>query len=170
MAYNLSHQLHQWSAAFDGFYARSSPNMNLFDFRVGIVLKLHQKTACLMLEVPHPSHDDEYAAIVFMARQLLPTSVSSVRNSLTTQAAASFYMDTGAVAPLYFVAMNSANPSRRQDALTVLRSSRRPEGIWDGMLVAKIARRYLQLKKGGTQMEGGVPKVAEHFDFKAEGW
>lgn len=142
--------------------------MDTFDHRAGIVLKMHQKTASLMLEIPESSHDDDYAAIIRMARQLLPTRASSVENTAIRQAPATFSMDSGPIAPLYFVAVNSENASLKQEASMLLNSSRRDEGIWDGALVAKIARRYWQLKEAGTQMESGVPELAQHFDFKVE--
>lgn len=150
------------------FYTRSSTKLNSFDLRAGIALKMHQKTASLMLEIPHPTHDDEYAAIILMARQLLPTPTASVDNHSIRQAPASFSMDSGAIAPLYFVAAKCGNRSLRQEALTLLNSSRRLEGIWDGALVAKVARRYLQLKEAGTRMEKGVLELAERFEFKVE--
>ena len=142
--------------------------MDSFDYRAGIVLKMHQETASLMLEIPHPTHDDVYAAIIRMARRLLPTPASSVSNVSLRQAPAAFTMDSGAIAPLYFVAVNSGNASLRQEALTLLNSSRKHEGVWDGALVATIARRYWQLKEAGTQVDSGVPEVVEHFDVKVE--
>lgn len=125
--------------------------MDPFDSLAGIALKMHQKTASLMLEIPESSHDGDYAAIILMARQLLPKPVSIAGNTALRQAPATCTMDSGAMAPLYFVATNSRNPSLRQEALTLLRSPRRHDVIWDGALVARIVRRYWQLKEVGTK-------------------
>lgn len=121
--------------------------MDPFDSRAGIALKMHQKTASLMLEIPESSHDGDYAEIILLARQLLPKPVSIIGNTATLLAPATCIMDSGAMAPLYFVATNSRNTSLRQEALSLLTSPRRHDVIWDGALVARIVRRYWQLKE-----------------------
>lgn len=60
----------------------------------------------------------------------------------------SFSADLGIVPPLYVVATKCRNPVIRRQAIQLLRSSSRREGMWDSELVARIGTWIMDIEEG----------------------
>lgn len=71
---------------------------------------------------------------------------------------ASFSADLGIVPPLYVVATKCRNHSIRWQAIRLLRSSSRREGMWDSLLTAHIGEWVASIEEGGD----GSPTVRSH--------
>lgn len=67
----------------------------------------------------------------------------------------SFCLDMGFVIPLYTVASQAPEPSLRQEAITLLRSAPRQEGLWNSTLVANAAQRIMEIEEAeGARLVG----------------
>ena len=66
---------------------------------------------------------------------------------------ASFSADLGIVPPLYVVATKSRDRVLRRQAIQLLRSSARREGMWDSELVARIAMWVVDIEEEGEEQE-----------------
>lgn len=75
----------------------------------------------------------------------------------------SFAADLGIVPPLYVVATKCRDPWLRRQAIQLLKSSARREGMWDSELTSNIAIWVMQLEEQGVP-GGGGPTVPAAFD------
>lgn len=73
---------------------------------------------------------------------------------------ASFSADLGIVPPLFVVATKSRDRVLRREAIRLLRSSARREGMWDSELVARIAMWVVEIEEEGEEEE--FWKLQEH--------
>ncbi|KAL1839196.1 hypothetical protein VTJ49DRAFT_1785 [Mycothermus thermophilus] len=67
----------------------------------------------------------------------------------------SFSADLGIVPPLYVVATKCRDPRLRRQAIRLLRSSARREGMWDSELTARIAMWIAEVEEEGLMPSGG---------------
>lgn len=68
----------------------------------------------------------------------------------------SFSADLGIVAPLYVVATKCREPFLRRQAIQLLKSSARREGMWDSGLASNIATWVMQIEEQGVEGGGGA--------------
>lgn len=81
-------------------------------------------------------------------RPLLATAAgSSQKNRRKAPTTTFFTLDAGLVAPMYDVACRCRDPSIRRRAVAVLRVSARREGIFDGLLAARIAESVIAMEE-----------------------
>ncbi|PHH88326.1 hypothetical protein CDD83_7680 [Cordyceps sp. RAO-2017] len=72
----------------------------------------------------------------------------------------SFSADLGIVPPLFVVATKCREPRTRRQAIQLLRSSARREGMWDSELAANIGQWIMQVEEPGGQVPpDGVPTM-----------
>lgn len=69
----------------------------------------------------------------------------------------SFSADLGVVPPLYVVATKCRDPLTRRQAIQLLRSSSRREGMWDSELTARIGLFIAEVEEGATMDEPARP-------------
>ncbi|KAM3486026.1 hypothetical protein MY8738_000777, partial [Beauveria namnaoensis] len=80
----------------------------------------------------------------------------------------SFSADLGIVPPLFVVATKCRDPWLRRQAIQLLKSSARREGMWDSELTSNIATWVMQLEEQGVP-GGGGPAVPPAFDPRNPG-
>jgi hypothetical protein len=116
--------------------------MNSKDLRGSILLKLHHKVAMLILTCGCGSSQEasssqstlqEFKQVVAWTKALIlngsPISATTI---------SSFSHDVGIIAPMFFVATNCPDSSVRGEALEILASGPRREGVWDAEVALKI--------------------------------
>ncbi|KAL2263661.1 hypothetical protein VTK26DRAFT_5823 [Humicola hyalothermophila] len=67
----------------------------------------------------------------------------------------SFSADLGIVPPLYVVATKCREPTIRRQAIQLLRSSARREGMWDSELTARIGMWIAEVEEEGLELSNG---------------
>ncbi|KAM3449883.1 hypothetical protein MY3296_006575 [Beauveria thailandica] len=84
----------------------------------------------------------------------------------------SFSADLGIVPPLFVVATKCRDPWLRRQAIQLLKSSARREGMWDSELTSNIATWVMQLEEQGVPGGGGaaVPPAFDPRNPGAEGY
>lgn len=75
----------------------------------------------------------------------------------------SFTADLGIVPPLFLVATKCREPTLRRQAISLLRSSARREGMWDSELVARIGHWIMDIEESSFPKDliGQIPIVPE---------
>jgi len=83
------------------------------------------------------------------------------RGSLSPSASPLFTLDGGIVGPLYDISRRCRDPRIRRRAIHLLYTYPRQEGMWDGVLAARVAERVVAIEEGGVV---GGPVLASSAD------
>ncbi|KAK2593025.1 hypothetical protein QQS21_009279 [Conoideocrella luteorostrata] len=120
---------------FDAFYPHFK---NIVSLGWEVVAAEERKAAAEMCRNPencqHSQHVDSQGA--FTAGQFNPSHIKP-----------SFSADLGIVPPLYVVATKCREPNLRRQAIQLLRSSARREGMWDSELAANIGDWVMRIEE-----------------------
>lgn len=107
-----------------------------------LILSLNQKCTAIMLatvqnesEMLYDEYTEDFAYIVRTCKKIVAEqdSIHLPRNTR-------FSFDTGIVPPLHVTASKCRDPVIRREAISLLFKSPRQEGMWDGVLSARIGR------------------------------
>ena len=148
----------QWSSAFDALVESLGDNLKERERRALNVLKIWQRTMTTGLDkiltygddVDDQTLWDDYEASFEKIIALSESVVSSPNPSDTFQAKNVFTLDRGIVGPLYDTARICRNPVLRRKAINILRMNPRREGLWDGVLAARVAERQMELEESAV--------------------
>ncbi|KZZ97553.1 C6 zinc finger domain protein [Moelleriella libera RCEF 2490] len=171
---DLKGQLDAWGAAFEHiFKSRTGPQISSVEQAAISALKMfHINTNVLfmMMFCDTESHFDgflpQFKAIVNLGwevicaerRRVSTDDVGSDKCSprqhvgatgTLSQIKPSFSADLGIVPPLFVVATKCREPRLRRQAIRLLRSSARREGMWDSELAANIGHWIMTVEEGG---------------------
>ncbi|KAK0104492.1 hypothetical protein ONS95_004780 [Cadophora gregata] len=107
-----------------------------------LILSLNLKCTAIMLatvqnesEMLYDDYIEDFAYIVRTCKKIV-----AEQDSLHLPRNTRFSFDTGIVPPLHVTASKCRNPVIRREAIALLFSSPRQEGMWDGVLSARIGR------------------------------
>ncbi len=146
--HGFSERSHKWRKSFTALLNRPGMKMNCREQQGINVLLIQQKVntvtiaMCLYAEETiFDEFDAVFDEIVTLAGYVLHR-VSSVDSEIFT-----FCLDTGIVPPLYFTAMKCRCPCIRQRAISLLYSMPCQEGVWNGVVMAKIAERLKAIEE-----------------------
>ncbi|CAI4210240.1 unnamed protein product [Parascedosporium putredinis] len=151
---SFKEKLEAWSDAFQPLLdCRSGPSVS-YQEKAGIaVLKMFQTMGQILFlmtfAILNPSQ---------CTHRNLATDFLSGQEYTAYHVKASFSADLGIVPPLYVVATKCRNHSIRWQAIRLLRSSSRREGMWDSLLTAHIGEWVATIEEGGD----GSPTVRSH--------
>ncbi|EFX01265.1 hypothetical protein CMQ_6207 [Grosmannia clavigera kw1407] len=145
-----------WSAAFGPLLnSRTRPDVSSQE-KAGIaVLKMFQIMGQILFfmtfvdsEMQFDNFQPHFAEIVSLAFE-----VYGVPSFGPSHIKASFSADLGIVPPLYVVATKSRDRMLRRQAIQLLRSSARREGMWDSELMARIGTWVMEIEEQGDGEE-----------------
>ncbi|KAI9879891.1 MAG: hypothetical protein M1830_006558 [Pleopsidium flavum] len=147
-AHGISECFRKWGESFSALLNRPSIKIDGQEQQGINVLLIQHKVntiniaTCLYAEETiFDEFDAMFDEIVTLASPIVH-SVSSVDSGRNT-----FCLDTGVVPPLYFTAMKCRCPWIRQRAVSLLYSMPCPEGVWNGVVMAKIAERLKAIEE-----------------------
>ncbi|KIM95570.1 hypothetical protein OIDMADRAFT_33665 [Oidiodendron maius Zn] len=152
-------RLTQWSSAFDGLLDDRKNFVSEADRRKIQFLKLHHILTGVNYnigfvrarsdEMMWDSYIQEFRAMLGYAKELL--NLTKIRRQPV------FMLDTEVILPLFFVAVKCRDGEVRRQAISLLRSQWRQEGVWNSFLAAKVAERVVQIEEGGIN---GIEVIA----------
>jgi len=160
-----------WEDKFESLSLLEKSSIGRNRLKLGVLLKLHQKTMSVMLKLKtdplmkHAAHLDssleaELSNINSVARLLIASSASSP---------SAFTAETGIVAPLYFVAMHTRSTYTRNETIELLSACNCKEGFWDPEIVIKIAKMAASAhdEKGmyEARFPGGIPDLVKAHEI-----
>lgn len=136
--------------------------------QAAVVLITHLKATAITLsavtstsEMVYDSFLNEFRYIVRAAERLVtaceanPSAINSSR----------FSLDIGIVPPLHVVATKCREPNIRRKAIDLLFRSPRQEGMWDGVLSARIGRWIMSCEEDGLDMSGILEPPNKQPDY-----
>ena len=147
-SHKLDERLQKWLQSFDSFIERSSLTMSRKELECATLLRIHYKVTKIHLfnclyteETVYDRSDDTFQDIVVLSESLLTTG------SLSKSPSFIFSLDLGIVQPLYYAATKCRYPPTRERAILLLHSFPRQEGVWDSVVVAKLAERVKSIEE-----------------------
>lgn len=130
---------------------------------------LRQTDAALMVEdeMFWDGFKHEYEVMLAMAQTIIdystPTPLSTPKSSkdpLSPEKTPKksgeellFYLDNSVLFPLFFIVAKSRDRKLRRKALTLLEQANRQEGVWNSNLLARVARRIIDIEEEGLENE-----------------
>ena len=153
------HLYHQrfdaWSTSFEGFVAKfKSTPMSDVDRRGLALLELYKQFLALGLvhgyrqdewsELTWDQHNAEFEEMVNSAT--IAAGTEDEKTSLST-ARSVFHMDIGLLPVLFSIVARCRDPLLRRRAIDLMYSGHTLEGVWDGFLTGKVARRLVELEE-----------------------
>jgi hypothetical protein len=157
----LQKRLEQWNPAFNYSYScqKAEGNRQMTP-RVSLVLIQYHVAAitastCLYSE---ETIYDRFLSVFGRIIRLADKLVSWWHDQLSGSTLG-VPLDMGIVHPLYMIATKCRTTSVRQKAIDMLFSMRNNEGVWEGPIVASVARRAKDIEEEGLDIEvDGVPE------------
>ena len=177
----LRETLKQWTRAFDS-YIRRNPKTIDEDAQITIhSLKIQKILIWIFIDIDYSralcdetvwdEYKNEYELINAHA-----TFVSDIRSRFSDKPRQKFSLDPGIIYPLCIVATRSRDSVVRRRAISLLESLHSQEGMLPSALVAKLARRCLEMEEeplGNVVTSSDVPNWARiagldiNFDLDA---
>ena len=160
---SLQERLRGWKRAFLSFEETHHASFSKRDAGHASLLHIHHSTGTVSLvgelspnEMVYDTFDDIFQSIVCLSNQLL-------RERLTSPWSDTFSIEMGIVQPLYITAVKCRVHHIRAEAIKLLGSVPRPEGIWNGRVMAKIAEQVRIIEEGGLDLESLGPESLPEF-------
>lgn len=171
---HLMAQYTTWSTSMDNL-AGSSDTWTVEDYIQAKLLQVqHTATLVWLLryaerdEVSCDLHMSHYVSITQRSRNLslllqgkpvhpLSNTSSTV---LSTGRLARFNLHMTFIPPLYLVAAKCRDPITRREAITILERHGGLEGFWNAKVLARIAKRIVEIEEGGALMHAGAKQVS----------
>ena len=132
--------LHRWLQCFDTYLSTDILRGNRSYHCAANFLRIRHRLTCLLLltvlstdETELDGFTDDFADILQMCRTYIQDDEPSVLSNVT------FGFDLCIIPPLYVTATECRDPTVRREAIAVLRSCRRREGVWNSWVTANIA-------------------------------
>jgi hypothetical protein len=150
---NLNERLSGWKRAFLSFEDANRASFSKRDAEHASLLHIHHSTGIVSLvgelsphEMVYDMFDDTFQSIVCLSDQLLQARLSSPWSD-------TFTLELGIVQPLYITAVKCRVHHIRAAAIKLLGSVPRPEGIWNGQIMAKIAEQVRIIEEGDFDLQ-----------------
>lgn len=175
----LQSSLDQWLETFDMCF----PSLISTTSRRTIIglplLRLFHSMASIMIatcvypgnEMIYDSYTSQFLSIVTQAvelwRRVLPEVEKETRFHNSEVTVPSFTVDMGFIPPLYYTALKCRVPGIRRKAVDLLLAAPHREGVWDGIMVAKIARHIMSIEEGGSHKDDPIPKMSDVLDLES---
>ena len=137
----LQQELDQWPITFHSFmeeHKQDLENCKIDKDSATMVAMIHCGTKALFhisISVGGNNSIDvdyHFKEILWMAEKMM------ARQGIAGKRPRSFSFETGLVAPLWLLAMNSQDSNMRSKATSILKTWPRREGVWDGQKVAEV--------------------------------
>jgi hypothetical protein len=126
-------------------------------------IPLHQKD--MNNEEYLNKHNRQFSDIICLVTDIMDSSADEALGGGTLR----FTLDGCVLAPLFFVAVRCRHKILRRKAISLLRMSRRVEGLWDSLFLAQIAEKVMEIEEsqcGGA--DAAKPLKILDFDIRFE--
>jgi hypothetical protein len=150
-----------WEARFKGYLATTSQSIEESSVTI---LRIRHLFANTLLNDPskgelgYDEFIDQYTAIVNLAGKFLEArnAIASSNKDGQGQGQLGFSLSVVVAEPLLFTAMHCRKPSIRHQALRLLKTHPRREGIFDSILATKLVEEYIAMEEKSCRRSGSL--------------
>jgi hypothetical protein len=144
--------LENWSLAFETLVSLRGNTLTDAESSGVEILRVQRDLAMTTLRVTRSYLDNQtmwdkfapdFARIVARARKVVELTTTIFSDKPV------FSLDLGIIGPLYEVASRCRDPYIRRDAIDILKTYSRQEGVWNGFLTARVAERVVKIEEEG---------------------
>jgi hypothetical protein len=141
----------RYNAAFESFIATQGPSLSKAESQGVKVMQIHHFTAFVILNSQKTLVDVQmtwdpfipvFEKIVNLAEEIISSDSSDPAQPV-------FSTDIGIIGPLYGVVSRCRDPVIRRRAIDIMKAAPRQEGIWNSILVARVAERVVEIEEQG---------------------
>ena len=160
----------EWVAAYNAFLQKNGKFLDKKGLQAARSLEITQIFCAIYLEVV-PSglgHHGERLWDKFTARYEHIVKLASLvvhpynGDCIAQKHQPEFSLDLNIVAPLYAVAHRCRDPVIRRKAVSILYAAPRQEGVWDGVLTARVAEKLISIEERGLGVVTCAGDVPDH--------
>jgi hypothetical protein len=169
-------KFNQASSAFERFMEHSGNKLDAMGRQAANVMRICHIVAAICLNPDYHKNMDneaiflqrekEFSEIVCLATDIIDSSAVESLGGDTVR----FTLESCVLGPLYFVAMRCRHKILRRKAISLLRLSRRLEGLWDSYLLAQLAERAMEIEEGQSASVTESLRISDiDISFENEG-
>ena len=144
----------RFSLALQAYVDSKGPFLTPKDDIASCVLQLHLMTTYIWLNIDKlpPGHSVGWEHFIPQVKEMILLGEKIIAfTSAGYEHASSFCLDMGYVIPIFHVASQCQESTIRRQAIALLRSTSRQEGLWNSILVAKAAERIMEIQEEDLQ-------------------
>lgn len=153
-----------WHDKLEEFFEASELNLQPAEAKGLLGLRLQVKVAIIMLKTstnsgPESTFDqfrDEFEGMI-LAVERVTQSLALIDAGPLEKESTPFTMELGIVYPLFFIASKCRESRLRRRAIAQLRKAGK-EGVWEGPIMAVVAKRMMQVEERGLISGQRVPE------------
>jgi hypothetical protein len=161
-----------WMVALENFFTTQAPHLSRADIKSLLGLRLQIKSAVIMLKVcidcgPESTFDnfrDDFEEMVSQVEKMT-TALSIPEQRPLEDEETPFTMELGIVHPLFFIACKCRDWQLRRRAAAQLKRAGK-EGVWEGPIMAVLARRIMDLEEEGLSRGDVVPEESRFHEIR----
>ena len=139
-------ELAAFKNAFEPILGAALTPENTVTDPAALVVSLYYRCTIIMLAVVTSDSEMVYDAFLLDFQYIVQTCARLIAQ--TTTQTPRFIFDVGIVLPLHFTATKCRDSVVRREAIELLWTSPRQEGMWDGMLSARIGKWVMSCEEG----------------------
>ncbi|MCJ1393620.1 hypothetical protein MMC18_006495 [Xylographa bjoerkii] len=149
--------LHQWFAAFTALLKRENGNLKAGELFYSIQLHVLARTVSVMLATSLDYEETTYDRFESVFSDLLTPISSLVVAETKIGKRLNFSAQVPIDQPLYMIATKCRQPSIRREAVALLKQVKTRHGLWDALVMAKVAQRLVDIEEEGmTHVQSSV--------------
>lgn len=169
-----STRFNQSLAAFERFMEHSGSNLDAKGRQAANVMKICHLVASMCLMPEHQNDRDneeifcnyekQFSEIICLVTDIIDSSADESLGGDTVR----FTLDGCVLGPLFFVAVRCRHKILRRKAISLLRLSRRLEGLWDSSFLAQVAESVMEIEERESDDGGSEAKPLRISDIDVE--
>lgn len=160
-------ELNQWNAAFQPLLLTMDVELDINKLLNSSFMQLRHITSYVVLKTDRTSDEMIYDRYAPEFAQMVSLALNILRVMAGQGKAARFSFDLIVIPSMYLVGMKCRIRSTRRQAIELLLSRPRREGIWDGILYGKIAEWVRKVEDDLAADYGIIPAWARVIDVQS---
>ncbi|MCJ1280900.1 hypothetical protein MMC26_000217, partial [Xylographa opegraphella] len=145
---NQEDLLHQWFTAYTALLKREQGNLKPGELYYSIQLHVLARTVSVMLATSLDYEETTYDRFESVFSDLLKPISALVEAEIRAGLRLNFSAQVPIDQPLYMIATKCRQPSIRREAVALLEKVKTRHGLWDALVMAKVARRLIEIEEG----------------------
>ncbi|MCJ1397343.1 hypothetical protein MMC11_000535 [Xylographa trunciseda] len=141
--------LHQWFTAFTTLLKHERGNLTPGELYYSLQLHVLARTVSVMLATSLDYEETTYDKFESRFSDLLAPISSLVEAEIKVGKRLNFSAQVPIDQPLYMIATKCRQPSIRREAVALLKKIKTRHGLWDALVMAKVAQRLIDVEEDG---------------------